>query len=62
MVRCFVVTGDIRGCYVCAALQKEGAEEWHLTATGREGAQHADGDAGWRLGCRDLGLSLDPKT
>ena len=29
---------------------------------GREAVQHADSDAGWRLGRRDLGLNLDPKT
>ena len=28
---------------------------------GREGVQHADSDAGWRLGRRDLGLNLDPE-
>ena len=29
---------------------------------GREAVQHADSDAGWRLGRRDSGLNLDPKT
>ena len=29
---------------------------------GREGVQHADRDAGWRLGRRDSVLNLDPKT
>ena len=29
---------------------------------GREAVQHADSDAGWRLGRRDLGLNLVPKT
>ena len=24
--------------------------------------QHADGDAGWRMGCHVSGLDLDPKT
>ena len=28
----------------------------------REGVQHADGDAGWRLGRCDEGPILDPKT
>ena len=28
---------------------------------GREGVQHVDSGAGWRLGCRDLDLNLDPK-
>ena len=31
-------------------------------AAGREGAQHADSDAGWRLGRHDSGLNLDPTT
>ena len=29
---------------------------------GREAVQHADSDAGWRLGGRDSGLDLDLKT
>ena len=29
---------------------------------GREAVRHADSDAGWRLGRRDSGLNVDPKT
>ena len=29
---------------------------------GREAVQHADSDAGWRLGRHDLDLSLDPRV
>ena len=29
---------------------------------GREAVQHVDSNAGWRLGRRDSGLNLDPKT
>ena len=29
---------------------------------GKKGVQHADSDAGWRLGCLDLCPNLDLKT
>ena len=45
-----------------APLRKEEVEEWHLGCSWKEVMQHANGDAGWRLGRRNSGLNLDPKT
>ena len=61
-VRCFVVTGDIKGALCvrqcCGSRRRTGI--W--AAAEREGVQHADSDAGWRLGRFDSDLNLDPKT
>ena len=60
-VRCFVVTGGHKG--VLCVWQYCGRRRCCIwAATRREGVQHADSDAGWRLGRRDSSLNLDSKT
>ena len=38
--------------------EREGGAGAVWAVAGREAVQHADSDAGWRLGRRDLGLNL----
>ena len=62
-VRCFVATRGHK--WVMCVQQRCGRRRWRTciwAVAGREAVQHADSDAAWRLGRRDSGLNLDPKT
>ena len=59
-VMCFVITKEHKGVLCVRQCCTRRVCIWAVS--GREAVQHANSDAGWRLGRRNLGLNLDSKA